>query len=425
MVIQGKITPENIGQLLNRYSTAELEEMVVKFPYFREAHILLAKKYQQENNPKFDQQLQVAALYTNDRELLYNLFNEKAVKQKPSFTFESISTDTEDKSEEMFSPVQEEAPTVIIDIRQDIEEQIIEEPVQSEVPVEEVITAPVEQEDIEVEIAVDEPIVIEEQTEEVPLTLHRHEAVITEPVEQETVVEEINTPEVVLTEELTEQVTDNEVVLEESAGFETEEPLPVNEPKVLELLTETEIEAAITPQDSFDDVQEDEEGVEVIKSEKEAEVQQVQMFNKYEPHTFDEWLKFFNKTGGKVTEQPKASEEEKAADEELNKLIVSSVPLDILHEAVEEETRYSKGVSKFIEEQISLKKTKPTVKKQAKTGPESDLDPSLVTETLAKLYVAQNKYSRAIRAYEILTLKFPEKSDFFAARINYLKSLLI
>ncbi len=47
----------------------------------------------------------------------------------------------------------------------------------------------------------------------------------------------------------------------------------------------------------------------------------------------------------------------------------------------------------------------------------------LMTETLAKVYLEQKKYSKAIQAYEILILKYPEKSSFFAHRILDIKNL--
>jgi len=47
----------------------------------------------------------------------------------------------------------------------------------------------------------------------------------------------------------------------------------------------------------------------------------------------------------------------------------------------------------------------------------------LMTETLAKVYLEQKKYSKAIQAYEILILKYPEKSSFFADRILDIKNL--
>ncbi len=47
----------------------------------------------------------------------------------------------------------------------------------------------------------------------------------------------------------------------------------------------------------------------------------------------------------------------------------------------------------------------------------------LMTETLARVYLEQKKYQRAIQAYEILILKYPEKSSFFADHISDIKIL--
>jgi len=42
----------------------------------------------------------------------------------------------------------------------------------------------------------------------------------------------------------------------------------------------------------------------------------------------------------------------------------------------------------------------------------------LMTETLARVYLEQKKYKKALQAYKILSLKYPEKSGFFADRIS-------
>ena len=48
---------------------------------------------------------------------------------------------------------------------------------------------------------------------------------------------------------------------------------------------------------------------------------------------------------------------------------------------------------------------------------------SLVTETLAKLYVEQENYEKPIQTYKILILKFPEKNSYFADQIKKIKNI--
>ena len=48
---------------------------------------------------------------------------------------------------------------------------------------------------------------------------------------------------------------------------------------------------------------------------------------------------------------------------------------------------------------------------------------NLMTETLARVYLEQKKYDKAIKAFRILSLKYPEKSGFFADRIKAVKFL--
>ena len=47
----------------------------------------------------------------------------------------------------------------------------------------------------------------------------------------------------------------------------------------------------------------------------------------------------------------------------------------------------------------------------------------LMTESLAKILLRQKKYKKAIKAYKILSLKFPEKSSYFADQIKKIRKI--
>ncbi|MDD2380289.1 MAG: tetratricopeptide repeat protein [Mariniphaga sp.] len=47
----------------------------------------------------------------------------------------------------------------------------------------------------------------------------------------------------------------------------------------------------------------------------------------------------------------------------------------------------------------------------------------IITETLANIYVEQKKYDKALDAFQRLSLKYPEKSIYFATRIKEIEKL--
>ena len=51
-------------------------------------------------------------------------------------------------------------------------------------------------------------------------------------------------------------------------------------------------------------------------------------------------------------------------------------------------------------------------------------DDSMLSESLAKIYIKQRKYSKALEIIESISLKFPEKSIYFADQIRFLRKLI-
>ena len=56
--------------------------------------------------------------------------------------------------------------------------------------------------------------------------------------------------------------------------------------------------------------------------------------------------------------------------------------------------------------------------------PSTEVKGAFITETLARIYLSQGYYSKAINIYEKLTLQYPEKSAYFASRIEKIKDLI-
>jgi tetratricopeptide (TPR) repeat protein len=127
-------------------------------------------------------------------------------------------------------------------------------------------------------------------------------------------------------------------------------------------------------------------------------------FMKSEKHSFHEWLQLSKF-------QPIVRDEKKVEQENPSEVDF-------------EKQKKNKLIDTFI-------KTNPKIPpiKQDATPISIVLEPSntdnsyLMTETLARVYLEQKKYQKAIQAYEILILKYPEKSSFFADRILDIKNL--
>ena len=95
-------------------------------------------------------------------------------------------------------------------------------------------------------------------------------------------------------------------------------------------------------------------------------------------------------------------------------------------------------INQFIAEQMQLGKQASETpidvsideKEKAEIADETIDDPtqndeSMLSESLAKMYIARHKYSQALEIIKRLSLKYPEKSIYFADQIRFLTKLVL
>ncbi|WPY98441.1 hypothetical protein [Christiangramia sp. OXR-203] len=120
-------------------------------------------------------------------------------------------------------------------------------------------------------------------------------------------------------------------------------------------------------------------------------------FDQKESHSFSEWLKLT-----KAEPVERENEEEEPENEDRQR------KFDLIEE--------------FIAKNPKIKPVK-SVSKNNLAEDSMTSQESLMTETLARVYLEQKNYKKAIQAYKILILKNPEKSGFFADQIRAIEKL--
>ncbi len=151
----------------------------------------------------------------------------------------------------------------------------------------------------------------------------------------------------------------------------------------------------------------DSNNIEILPEEK-LQIGKPLKFDKNESHSFNEWLKI---TSFKpiIREESKIEEEEVSFHVDKPKNISKSKKFHLIDKFISKKPKM-----------VPSDEIKPSINiaKDRMIQPES-----LMTETLARIYVEQKNYKKAIQSYKILSLKYPEKSGFFADQIKAIKQL--
>ena len=174
-------------------------------------------------------------------------------------------------------------------------------------------------------------------------------------------------------------------------------------PEEVETVTESNEENSLTETSTAEDSNNNE------LVEEKLEIGKPLPFSLNERHSFQEWLQLSKLKPIEREEQPdqtNISEPEPTSEVNFEK------------------QKKNVLIDKFIENNPKI----PPIKKDTEVPaifyePSNADNSSLMTETLARVYLEQKKYQKAIQAYEILILKYPEKSSFFADRISEINKI--
>jgi len=125
-------------------------------------------------------------------------------------------------------------------------------------------------------------------------------------------------------------------------------------------------------------------------------------FNKNDRYSFEEWLQLSTKKS-----IDKKTKKEETNTSEKNKKAAKMAQINA-----------------FIATNPKISPPLPNTEKITIKDAEKINKEALMTETLARVYLEQKKYKKALQAYKILSLKYPEKNSFFASQIKVVQKLI-
>ncbi|HET6243252.1 MAG: hypothetical protein H0V01_01680 [Bacteroidetes bacterium] len=403
---------------LDQKSSKKLETVLEEFPYCQTAQVLYLKALHNEKNIQYHNRLKLTSAYSADRRVLYKFIMQAELKAK----IEKVEKDLKQAEEtqirkspalELTKPNQINA---IVEIKlpeitqyEKKEETKISEG-KIEIKQENEATFPnLKPETKELKTINSDEIknngTKEEKANSIPITLEQQS-----PKEKsEDQITPKETPVKTVNNQPNEKKLDIEIKVEPCLNFEAD-PNKANISSVNEFLISddsnthlasageeenelTELETEVLKEAIFASIELDLSKIPEIENSKQAEpIKKDSLSPKEEKHTFNQWLKVLS--------------EKKESNSNASKQ--PSPGFDL--------------IDKFIQEEPKIKPKKTAFFSPVNMARMSVVEnDGFVTETLAKVYAKQGNNNKAIKVYENLILKYPEKSAYFAALIKEIK----
>ncbi|WP_417942362.1 tetratricopeptide repeat protein [Flavobacterium sp. RS13.1] len=445
----------NKPDAITEKQTEALGSVLIEFPYFQSARALRLKGLYNQNSFKYNHALKVTAAHTSDRSVLFDFitsetfnsiqgeFYDRKLRDLLNITvFDSEIVLAEEKKKKAELRIDLVEKSILDSIKEATTITTFEEPAKVE---EKGIESVSEQSILDsfeevTNIAFKEPEKTEKKSIEAvseQLILDSFKEVTNSSLEESVKIEDnpidsvIELPTLDSFKEVAPTIEEKPIIdpipvkkegirtfFEEIVEEEISEEIPEIRVEPIEKSTYDSLLKATKA--IFDEVPAEEpketEVYETVKTAKEnLEIGKPLDFSISEKHSFQEWLQLARPEPiDRTNEGPKEAEKTEKNVEN----IVENQMID------EEKKKKAEIIDKFIETNPKISPIKQTAINPAVQLDSNKEDNSyLMTETLARVYLEQKKYTKAIQAYEILILKYPEKITFFADRISDIKIL--